>query len=138
MGGAAARALRRRVMIAGWRDWATRLKRDAVAVYLAATDPRVPWLARLMLAVVAAYALSPIDLIPDFIPVIGYLDDLLLVPVGIWLAVRLVPGPVWRDCRARAATVTMPRSWGRIAVTAVVAMWIVGAAALVYWFQALA
>lgn len=123
-------------MIERWRQWAARLKQDATAVYLAATDRRVPWVARVMLAVVAGYAFSPVDLIPDFIPVVGYLDDLLLVPLGIWLAVRLIPADVWRDCRARAALVTVPRVWGRLAVAVVAALWIAGAGALLYWIQA--
>ena len=69
-----------------------------VALYLAAGDPRVPWHAKALAACVAAYALSPIDLIPDFIPVLGYLDDLLIVPLGIWLVVRMIPPRSWRSC----------------------------------------
>ena len=80
------------------KDWARRLKRDVVALWIAARDPRTPVLAKVAAGAVAAYALSPIDLIPDFVPVLGYLDDLLIVPLGIMLAVRLVPAP--RDARA--------------------------------------
>ena len=82
------------------RNWARRLKRDVVALWLAARDPRVPLPAKLLAGAVAAYALSPIDLIHDFIPVIGYLDDLLIVPAGIWLALRLIPAEVIAALRA--------------------------------------
>ena len=70
---------------------ATQLKREIVALYLAGRDPRTPWYAKAMIAAVVAYALSPIDLIPDFIPILGYLDDLVLLPIGIWLAIRMIP-----------------------------------------------
>jgi len=86
------------------KEWAKRLKRDVVALWLAARDPRVPWPAKAVAGAVAAYALSPIDLIPDFIPVLGYLDDLIIVPAGIWLAIRLIPVPVMAELRAAAAT----------------------------------
>lgn len=84
------------------KSWARALKRDAVALWLAARDPRVPWYAKAAAAVVAAYALSPIDLIPDFVPILGYLDDLLIVPLGIIVAVKLIPGPVMSDLRLKA------------------------------------
>src|SRR3954462_1603537 len=83
--------------------WARALKRDVLALYLAARDPRVPWYAKVVAACVAAYALSPIDLIPDFIPIIGYLDDLILVPLGIALAVRLIPPALLHEHREAAA-----------------------------------
>jgi chromate transporter len=85
------------------KDRARALKRETYALYLAVRDPRTPWYARAVAAAVVAYALSPLDLIPDFIPVIGYLDDLILVPLGIALALRLIPEPVMRECRERAA-----------------------------------
>jgi uncharacterized membrane protein YkvA (DUF1232 family) len=85
------------------RSWAREIKRDVHALYLCARDPRVPWYAKAVALLVAAYALSPIDLIPDFIPVIGYLDDLIIVPVGILLAVRLIPADVLAEHRASAA-----------------------------------
>ena len=71
--------------------WAFTLKRDTYAVYLAARHPNTPWYVKVLAAVVAAYALSPVDLIPDFIPILGYLDDLILIPLGIWLVVSLIP-----------------------------------------------
>ena len=81
---------------------AARLKLEARALYLAARDPRTPWYARWLVAAVVAYALSPVDLIPDFIPVLGYLDDLILVPLGLLLAIRLTPEIVLIECRERA------------------------------------
>jgi uncharacterized membrane protein YkvA (DUF1232 family) len=92
------------------KQWAGRLRRDVVALSLAASNPRVPWYAKALAAAVAAYALSPIDLIPDFIPVLGQLDDLILVPLGIWLVVKLIPAPVMADLRSRAAGISGNRS----------------------------
>jgi len=84
------------------RLWSRRVKRDGVTLWFALRDPATPLIARVLAVVVVAYALSPIDLVPDFIPVLGYLDDVLLLPVLIWLAVRLVPEPVLARCRAQA------------------------------------
>lgn len=113
------------------------LKRDVMALYLAARDPRVPWHAKAVAAGVAAYALSPIDLIPDFIPVLGYLDDLILVPLGIMLAVRLIPREIMAELRAmaEARTVGRPVSWKGAA--AIGAVWLVMALAAVYWLAGL-
>lgn len=85
------------------RDWARAIKRDVHAVYLASRDPRVPWYAKALGVCIAAYALSPIDLIPDFIPVLGYLDDAILLPLGILLVVRMIPADVMAEHRAAAA-----------------------------------
>jgi uncharacterized membrane protein YkvA (DUF1232 family) len=105
------------------KTWARRLIRDVHAVYLAAGDPRVPWYARILAIVVAGYALSPIDLIPDFIPVIGYADDLVIVPLGIWLVVWLIPKEVMTEYRAKANEAGQrPRS--KIAAIVIVAIWI--------------
>lgn len=98
------------------KAWAGALKRDVVALSLAARDPRVPTGAKIVAAAVAAYALSPIDLIPDFIPVLGLLDDLLIVPAGIWVAVRMIPDEVFDDLRARAQKQDRPVSYGGLAV----------------------
>lgn len=117
-------------MIARLRRWAARMMRDVVALWLAARDPRVPWGPKALAAVVAAYALSPIDLIPDVIPVLGLVDDLVLVPLGIALAARLIPEPLMDELRARASE--RPRPAGGAA--AVIALWIVGAAALALAF----
>ena len=110
------------------RRWARRLLRDVHAVYLAAYDPRVPWYAKVLAAAVAGYALSPIDLIPDFIPVLGYADDLIIVPLGIWLAVSLIPPEVMAEYRIKADQAKRPRS--TVAAIAIVAIWIVALIAL--------
>src|SRR5882672_12211537 len=89
-------------MLSRIKKWARRLKRDVHAIYLASHDPRVPWHAKVLAIAVAGYALSPIDLIPDFIPVFGYLDDLIIVPLGIWLVVSLIPEPIMVEYRAIA------------------------------------
>ena len=90
-------------MISTLKQWARVIKRDVLALWIAARDPRVPWYAKAAAGFVAAYALSPIDLIPDFIPVVGYLDDLIIVPVGILLVVRLIPANLMNEFRAEAA-----------------------------------
>ena len=90
-------------MFATLKTWAKALKRDVVALWIAARDPRVPWYAKVLAGAVAAYALSPIDLIPDFIPVLGYLDDVLIVPAGIWLVVRLIPPPLMAEFREKGS-----------------------------------
>jgi uncharacterized membrane protein YkvA (DUF1232 family) len=115
-------------MIAGWRQRARRLKQETYALYLAYRDPRVPWYAKLLAACVVAYAFSPIDLIPDFIPVLGALDDLVVVPLGIALSLKLIPPQVMAECRARAAvTEGKPANW---VAAAVIAMIWIGLAAL--------
>ncbi len=112
-----------------WREWAHRVKRDVVALWFAARDPRVPGLAKAVAAAVAAYALSPIDLIPDFIPVLGYLDDVILVPLGIMLAVRLIPAPLMATLR-EAADQAVSRPVSRVAAAAIVLVWIASAGLL--------
>ena len=99
------------------------LKRDALVVWYAARDPRLPWPVRLLALAVAAYALSPIDLIPDFIPVLGYLDDLLLVPLGVALVVKLTPATILADARSRAA-VTAARPTSTAAAIVIVVLWL--------------
>ncbi|MFS2149861.1 YkvA family protein [Rhizobium sp. Rhizsp42] len=103
--------------------WAKSLKRDVVALWLAARDTRVPWYAKAAAGGVAAYALSPIDLIPDFIPVLGYLDDLLIVPLGIMLAVRLIPSDVMAELRADAAA-RLERPTSRAGLIVILAIWL--------------
>ena len=90
-------------MLENLKEWSRIINRDVHAIYLASRDPRVPWHAKALGIAVAAYALSPIDLIPDFIPVLGYLDDLIIVPLGIALVVRLIPTEVMTELRARTA-----------------------------------
>lgn len=115
------------------RTWARRMKRDVALVWFAARDPRTPTSVRLLALAVTAYALSPIDLIPDFIPVLGYLDDVILVPLGIWLIVRLLPPAVLADARARADALTerLPRVAAMAALF--VLIWVGGAAAFGWW-----
>lgn len=115
------------------KSWARTVKNDVVALYLAAKDPRVPWYAKVTAAIVAAYALSPIDLIPDFIPVLGYLDDVILVPLGILLAVRLIPPALMDELRAEAKELTA-RPASRAGAFAVLALWVVAAALLLWAF----
>lgn len=115
------------------RRWAKRLKTELRALYLAYKSPRVPTHARVFAVVVVAYAFSPIDLIPDPIPVLGYLDDLILVPLGIALAVRMIPDAALAECRAKARTTqaeTGPK--GAAAAVAVVTVWLLLAALAVY------
>ena len=118
-----------------WKARAEELKADTYALCLAYTDPRVPWYAKVLVGIIVAYALSPIDLIPDFIPVIGYLDDLLLVPAGIALASRLIPSHVLDEHRAKARLrLAAGNPWGRLGAVLVVAVWIV----LAIWLAAVA
>ena len=118
-------------MVERLRGWARGIKRDVHALYLSARDPRVPWYAKAVAIAVAAYALSPIDLIPDFIPVLGYLDDLILVPLGILLAVRLIPPAVFAEHRMTATTTPLQASRGAAAV--IIAIWIGLALVAVGW-----
>jgi uncharacterized membrane protein YkvA (DUF1232 family) len=108
-----------------WRQQARRLKQEIYALYLACRDPRVPWYAKAVAAIVVAYALSPIDLIPDFIPILGYLDDLVLVPLGV-LAVRaMISRDVMDDCRRRAlAALEQTKPTSRAGLAIVVGIWI--------------
>lgn len=106
------------------QSWARAITRDVHALYLAARDPRVPWYAKVAAIAVAAYALSPIDLIPDFIPIIGYLDDLLIVPAGILLAVRLVPPNLMAEFRAAAVSAGGEHALGRRGAAVIILLWI--------------
>jgi uncharacterized membrane protein YkvA (DUF1232 family) len=113
------------------REWSQAITRDVHALYLAARDPRVPWYAKFAAGCVAAYALSPIDLIPDFIPVLGYLDDLIIVPLGILLVVALIPAGIMAEHRAAAALAQrQPKSMGGAVV--VIAIW-TGLCVLLSW-----
>lgn len=111
---------------------AAALKREVFALYLAARDPRTPWYAKCFLICVVAYALSPIDLIPDPVPILGYLDDLLLLPFGIYLALRMIPPEILTDCRAMAASTaqTMPRNW--YVAGGIILLWLTALAFLAY------
>jgi uncharacterized membrane protein YkvA (DUF1232 family) len=122
-----------------WRQRARQLKTETYALYLAYRDSRVPWYARLWALVVVAYALSPIDLIPDFIPVLGYLDDLVLVPLGILLAVKLIPDDVLAQCREQAhAELARGKPLGWIAAVVIVCIWLLLAALAIKFIAQLA
>ena len=110
------------------KQWARLIKRDVHALYLAARDPRVPWHAKMLAVVVAAYVLSPIDLIPDFLPVVGYLDDLIIVPLGILLTVRLIPTELMNEHRLTASAAT-ERPVSRAAGAVIALLWIASLAA---------
>ena len=122
-------------MIEQLKRWARELKMQLMTLWFCRADPRTPLVAKIVTASVVAYAFSPIDLIPDFIPVLGYLDDLLLVPAGIYLAIRLIPAPVLADARVKADAwiaqrKAKPRNY--LAAGMVVALWI--ALACACWF----
>ncbi|MEH2509907.1 uncharacterized membrane protein YkvA (DUF1232 family) [Nitrobacteraceae bacterium AZCC 1564] len=123
-------------MLGDLKSWARALKRDVHALYFAARDPRVPWYVKALALIVAGYALSPIDLIPDFVPVLGYLDDLILVPVGIWLVVALIPSDVMAHCRA-LATEAGQRPVSKAGAIAIISIWLVSAAAMIWIFLTL-
>ena len=118
--------------MADLRKWAKELKRQTLVVYFAARDPRTPWLVRLLALAVAAYALSPIDLIPDFIPILGYLDDLIIVPLGLLLVLRLVPPEVKHSAQQQASAAA-ERPVSRAMAVVIVAIWFVLLGALGLW-----
>lgn len=127
-------------LLAGWRARVRELKADVYALYLATRDPRVPWYAKALALVVTAYAFSPIDVIPDFIPVLGYLDDLVLLPLGIALTLRLIPAAVWAECRERARQPSAARArTGWIAAGIIVVLWLLviawGFRAIGWWHR---
>jgi uncharacterized membrane protein YkvA (DUF1232 family) len=108
-----------------WKRRARQFKVETYALYLAYKHPRVPWYAKVFAACVVGYALSPIDLIPDFIPVLGYLDDLILVPLGVTFALKMIPKPVLDQCRERAReslSQDKPRNW--VAASVIIAIWL--------------
>lgn len=112
-------------MIARWKGWARRLQAQVMTLYYAYRDPRVSWPARIFAALVVGYAFSPIDLIPDPIPILGYLDDLILIPAGVWLALRMIPPEVLVDSRARAqARLDEARPVNWVAGAIIGAVWI--------------
>jgi len=114
------------------RSWARALKRQTLVIYYAARDPRTPWFPRLLAFVIAGYALSPIDLIPDFIPVLGYLDDVIIVPLGVWLVLRMIPADVIAESHAKALA-ALERPVSRGMAVAIVAIWSIALGALAVW-----
>lgn len=116
------------------KECARHLKGETFALYLAARHPGTPWYAKVFVAGVVAYAFSPIDLIPDFIPVLGYLDDLILVPLGIAIAIRMIPPAVLAECRVRAqAMMADGKPASRIAAIVIIGIWILVAALFALW-----
>lgn len=113
------------------RNWARAIKRDVHALYLASRDPRVPWYAKALAVVVAGYAISPIDLIPDFIPVLGYLDDAVLLPIGIYFVVKLIPPDIMAEHRSLAEA-AQERPVSSLAAAIIVVFWI-ASVALAIW-----
>jgi uncharacterized membrane protein YkvA (DUF1232 family) len=111
------------------------LKREAYAIYLAARDPRTPWYAKALIFFVVAHTFSPIDLIPDVIPVLGYLDDLIITPGGLWLAIRLIPSEVMGEARAAVTTYNVDRGFGKVGAAIVILLWIIAVVAIVYFFM---
>jgi uncharacterized membrane protein YkvA (DUF1232 family) len=128
------KAAARESLLSRFKRLAERLETETVALALAYRDPRTPWYAKLWTAFIVAHTLSPIDLIPDFIPVIGYLDDLIITPFGIWLALKMIPPEVMAEARERAAHVGGPgRRLGRWGAVVVVVVWLVAATAIGLW-----
>ena len=119
-------------LLAGLKAAARRVRRDALTVYFIARNPNTPAFVRLLALSVAAYAVSPIDLIPDFIPVLGYLDDLILLPLGILAVIKLTPKPVIDASRVRAATVAT-RPVSQAAAVAVITLWLICAVIVGFW-----
>src|SRR5215211_2245030 len=105
---------------------ARELKREAYAIFIAGRDPRTPWYVKALIFFVVAHTFSPIDLIPDFIPILGYLDDLIITPGGLWLAVRMIPPEVLTEARVTAATQGVDTSLGRVGAVIIVLLWLVG------------
>jgi len=119
------------ISVKSWKEKAKQLKTDTYALYLAYKDPRIPWYAKVFIAIIVGYALSPIDLIPDFIPVLGYLDDLIIIPAGISLSLKMIPKEVLEECREKAKyelSNGKPKNW--VAAVIIVLIWLL----LVYLF----
>ncbi|HEY9795642.1 MAG TPA: YkvA family protein [Leptolyngbyaceae cyanobacterium] len=121
-----------------WKQRARQLKKETYAIYIACKDPRVPWYARVFAGFVVAYAFSPIDLIPDVIPILGYLDDLVLVPLGIILVLKMIPPAVLAECRDKAeAAMNQGKPTSRIAAIVIVAIWLILGILLIIWVRAM-
>jgi uncharacterized membrane protein YkvA (DUF1232 family) len=118
-----------------WGKKARQLKNEVYALYLACRDPRVPWYAKLFALCVVSYALSPVDLIPDFIPILGYVDDLILLPIAIALVIKMIPGDVLNECRQKAEAGAKKSTPGsRIAASCIIALWILAAWLVISWW----
>ncbi|KAF3888478.1 MULTISPECIES: YkvA family protein [Nostocales] len=118
------------------KKFAKKLKQEVYAVYLASKDPRTPWYAKVLAVIIVAYAFSPLDLIPDPIPLLGYLDDLIIIPLGIWLVLKLIPPSVLSECRERAEIEKLqgkPTNW--IAAIFIVVIWLLLGIAIAIWLN---
>ena len=121
-----------------WKQRVRQLKKETYAIYIACKDPRVPWYARVFAGFVVAYAFSPIDLIPDVIPILGYLDDLVLVPLGIMLVLKMIPPGVLAECREKAeAAMGQGKPTSRIAAIVIVVIWLILAILAIIWVGSL-
>jgi uncharacterized membrane protein YkvA (DUF1232 family) len=121
-------------LLAELKQRARHLRCETFALYLAARDTRTPWYAKLLVAGIVAYAFSPIDLIPDFVPVLGYLDDLILIPLGITLAIKMVPHSVLAECRTRAQeSMQNGKPVSRVAGTVIIIIWLLLAVLFAVW-----
>ena len=120
-------------MLAKWREQVKQLKHETYALYLAYQHPDTPLLAKIWTVIVVAYALSPLDLIPDFIPVLGYVDDLILIPLGVAIAIKLIPSDVMRECRERAAQVETDGNLGKSAAIVIGFIWIMVIIFIGWW-----
>src|SRR5216683_4026416 len=121
-------------LLSSLKQRARHLKSETLVLWFAARHPGTPWYAKLLVAGIVAYALSPIDLIPDFIPVLGYVDDLILIPLGIVLAIRMIPGPILEECRAQAQErMASARPVSRFAALVIVGVWLAAAALCALW-----
>ena len=117
-------------MLSKWKEFVRKLKQDIYTLYLASRDPRIPFMAKAVLVLTVAYAFSPIDLIPDFIPVLGYVDDLLLLPLGIWLTIKLMPADVLEEYRQKAQQMLQkPQKSNYIMAAVIVIIWLL----IGYW-----
>lgn len=126
------------LLLKGFKERVRILKTETFSLYLASRHPGTPWYAKVFIAAVVAYALSPIDLIPDFVPVLGYLDDLVLIPAGIAVALKMVPPHVLKECRVRAREVMLEgRPKSRAAAVVIILIWIAMAAAFALWLHSL-
>ena len=111
-------------VIAGWKQRAKQLKYEVRAICIAYSDPRVPWYTKVFMAAVIGYAISPIDLIPDFIPVLGYLDDLIIIPTGIYLAIKMIPRGIMEECREKATSNPFSRRAKWVMAGIIISIWI--------------
>lgn len=126
-------------LLENWKKQSRNLKKECYTLFLAYKDPRTPWYAKLFAGFIVAYAFSPIDLIPDFIPVLGYLDDLILVPLGVKAAIKMIPPEVMADCRAKAQAELegdKPTNWTAAVVIGLV--WVIAVVLIVKWLWGIA